>query len=106
MISLVKDGHGRYLLTDSVKEGDQQMLLGHPVVINNDMADMAASAKSILFGQGASYYIRNVSGMRIVVLRELYAENGQVGILGFMRADGGLIDAGQGPLKVWRNSAT
>ena len=105
-ISLVKDGNGRYLLTDSVREGDPMMLLGHPVVINNDMADMAASAKPIIFGQGSSYYIRNVLGLRIVVLRELYAENGQVGILGFSRCDGGLIDAGQGPVKLWVNSAS
>lgn len=105
-ISLIKDGNGRYLLQDSVREGDVQMLLGHPVVINNDMVDMAASVKPILFGQGSAYYIRRVRSIQIVVLRELYAANGQVGILGFMRADGGLIDAGQGPVKVWKNSAS
>ena len=104
-ISLIKDGNGRYLLQDSVNAADEPMLLGHPVVINNDMADMAASAKPIIFGQGAAYYSRKVSGLRIVVLNELYAENGQIGILGFMRADGGLIDAGQGPVKVGQNSA-
>lgn len=106
LISLIKDGNGRYLLQDSVNSADEMMLLGHPVVINNDMADMAASAKPIIFGQGAAYYSRKVSGLRIVVLNELYAENGQIGILGFMRADGGLIDAGQGPVKVGQNSAS
>lgn len=104
-ISSIKDGDGRYLLTDSVREGDPLMLLGHPVVINNDMATMAASAKPIVFGQGSAYHVRTVSGLRIAVLRELYAENGQIGILGFMRGDGGLIDAGQGPVKVGQNSA-
>ena len=105
-ISLIVDGNGRFLLQDSVTQADTQMLLGHPVVINNDMADMAASAKPILFGQGSAYHSRTVAGLRIAVLRELYAENGQIGILGFMRADGGLIDAGQGPVKVGQNSAS
>lgn len=104
-ISLLKDGNGRFLLTDNVREGEPQMLLGHPVVINNDMAAMAASEKCLLFGQGSAYYSRKVAGLRIVVLNELYAENGQIGILGFMRADGGLVDAGQGPVKAGQNSA-
>ena len=106
IISSVKDGNGRYLVTDSVREGDPMMLLGHPVVINNDVADMAASAKSVVFGQGAAYYIRNCSEMSIFVLRELYAANGQIGIFGVLRSDGGLIDAGQGPVKLGQNSAT
>jgi HK97 family phage major capsid protein len=103
-IALLKDGNGRYLLQDAVSAGDTvQMLLGHPVVINNHMPDMAASVESILFGQGSAYYIRRVTALRIAVLRELYIENGQVGIIGFMRADGGLIDAGA--IKAWQNSA-
>ncbi len=102
-ISLVKDGNGRYLLTDSVREGDPPMLLGHPVVINGDMADMAASAKPIVFGQGSAYYIRRVAGMEVRRLNELYAENGQIGMLAFLRADGGLIDTSA--VKLWQNSA-
>ena len=105
IISTIKDGQGRYLLTDSVREGDPMMLLGHPVVINNDVADMAASAKSVVFGQGSAYYVRNVTEISIFVLRELYAANGQIGIFGVMRSDGGLIDAGQGPVKLGQNSA-
>lgn len=104
-ISLLKDGNGRYLLTDSVRENEPTMLLGHPVVINNDMPDMAASVKSILFGDFSFYYVRNVRGIQVVRLSELYAENGQVGFMAFERADAGLIDAGQGPIKAWQNSA-
>ena len=103
-ISLVVDGNGRFLLTDNVREGDPQFLLGHPVVINNDMADMAASAKSILFGRGSGYYIRQVQEIRIAVLRELYAENGQIGIFAYLRLDGGLIETSA--IKAWQNSAT
>jgi HK97 family phage major capsid protein len=103
---LLKDGDGQYLWKTSVSEGGPDRLKGYPVVINNDMAQMAASAKHTAFGDFSNYYIREVQGIQIVRLNELYAENGQVGFMAFMRADGGLVDAGQGPIKTLQNSAT
>jgi HK97 family phage major capsid protein len=103
---LLKDGDGQYLWKPSVAEGGSDRLKGYPVVINNDLAQMAASAKHTGFGDFSNYYIREVQGIQIVRLNELYAENGQVGFMAFMRADGGLIDAGQGPIKTLQNSAT
>ena len=105
-IRLLKDGNGRYLWQDSIQAGQPARLEGYRVVINNDVAAMAASAKSIIFGDHFNYKIRRVRGMQVVRLNELYVENGQVGFLAFMRADGGLVDAGQNPVKVFQNSAT
>lgn len=105
-ISLLKDGNNRYLLTDSVRESDPPMLLGHRVVVNNDMPDLAANAKAILFGDFSFYYVRQVRAIQIVRLSELYAENGQVGFMAFERADGALIDAGQGPIKALQQAAS
>lgn len=105
-IRLLKDGNGRYLWQDSLQEGQPARLNGYPVTINNDMAQMAASAKAILFGSYGHYKIRRVRAMSVVRLNELYAENGQVGYLAFLRADGGLVDAGQNPIKHFANSAS
>jgi len=103
---LLKDGDGQYLWKTNVAEGGADRLKGYSVVINNDMPQLAASAKHTAFGDFPNYYIREVSGIQLVRLNELYAENGQVGFMAFMRADGGLIDAGQGPIKTLQNSAT
>jgi HK97 family phage major capsid protein len=103
---LLKDGDGQYLWKPSVSEGGPDRLKGYPVVINNDFPQLAASAKHTAFGDFSNYYIRRVRGIQIVRLNELYAENGQVGFLAFARADGGLIDAGQGPIKALQNSAS
>jgi HK97 family phage major capsid protein len=103
---LLKDGDGQYLWKSSTTEGGADRLKGYPVVINNDMAQMAASAKHTGFGDFSNYYIRNVRGIQLVRLTELYAATGQVGFLAFARADGGLVDAGQGPIKLLQNSAT
>jgi HK97 family phage major capsid protein len=81
-------------------------LLGYPVIINQDMAVMAANAKSILFGNLKKYVIRQVLGVQLLQLRERYADFLQVGFFGFQRVDGNLIDAGTNPVKYYQNSAT
>lgn len=103
---LLKDGDGQYIWRPGMTDGAPDRLKGFPTVINNDVAQMAASAKHTAFGDFSNYYIREVQGIQLVRLNELYAENGQVGFMAFMRADGGLVDAGQGPIKTLQNSAT
>lgn len=107
-LRLAKDGNGRYQWPElgSVQAGQPARLAGYPVVVNNDVAAMEASAKAVSFGDHAAYKIRRVRGITIVRLNELFVENGQVGFLAFLRADGGLVDAGQGPVKHFANSAT
>jgi len=107
-LRLAKDGNGRYLWPEmgSVQVGQPMRLAGYSVVVNNDVATMAASAKSISFGDHYHYKIRRVSGLTIIRLGELYAANGQVAFLGFMRCDGGLVDAGQNPIQHFANSAS
>lgn len=103
---LLKDGDGQYLWKTAISEAGPDRLKGYPVVINNDVAQLGASAVHTGFGDFSNYYIREVQGIQLVRLNELYAENGQVGFMAFMRADGGLIDAGQHPIKTLQNSAT
>ena len=70
------------------------------------MAQMAVSAKSILFGDLSQYFIRDVMDIQVVRLAERYAEYGQVGFVALARADGALLDAGMGPIRYYQNSAT
>jgi HK97 family phage major capsid protein len=102
----VKDGNGQYLWQPGLQMSAPDMLLGKPVVINNDMAVPAASAKSILFGDFSTYYIREVRALQVVRLEELYAANGQNGYMLFARLDAGLVDAGQHPIKYFAHSAS
>lgn len=106
VVSLLKDGEGRYLMQPDLTQAGGYRLRGYPIVVNSNMVDMSANAVSVLFGDTSFYYIRNVQGVQLVRLNELYAENGQVGFLAFSRHDGGLIDAGQHPVKSLVNSAS
>lgn len=80
-------------------------LLGYEVVINQDMATMAANAKSILFGDFSYYKIRDAMEMRMNRFDDsAYAKLGQVGFLAWMRTGGNLVETAA--LKHYANSAT
>lgn len=105
VIRKLKDSQGHPLWQPSLTAGTPDSLLGLPIIINQDVAAMAANAKSILFGNFNNYLIRDTLEMQWLVLRELYAANLQVGYIAFMRSDGNLISAAA-PIKYYANSAT
>ncbi|MBX3629319.1 MAG: phage major capsid protein [Nitrosomonas sp.] len=81
-------------------------LLGYSITINQDMAVMAANAKSILFGDFSRYTIRDVMGMTLFRFDDsAYIKLGQIGFLAWMRSGGTLTDGGA-PIKYYQNSAT
>jgi HK97 family phage major capsid protein len=90
----------------SLQEGEPDRLMGSPIVINNDISIMQASAKSILYGDFSTYWIRTVQSMMLMRLVERYADYGQVGFLAFMRTDGRMVDAGTHPIKYYANPSS
>lgn len=81
-------------------------ILDFSYTINQDMPVMAANAKSIVFGDMSSYWIREVKDVTLIRLDERYADYLQVGFFAFQRLDGCLVDAGTHPVAVFQNSAT
>ncbi|MGC9395386.1 MAG: phage major capsid protein [Anaerolineae bacterium] len=82
------DGNGQYLWQPGMAAGQPDMLLGRPVITNNSMATIAASAKTILFGDFRYYWIGQRAGMTVDRNPFLYMANGQVGFFARMRLDG------------------
>jgi HK97 family phage major capsid protein len=99
-VRLLKDGDSRYLFNPNVSTGRPDTVFGYPLVINQDMADMATTTKSILFGDLSKYTIRRVNGVRFKRFDELYAANDQVAFEAIIRIDGDLLDSGTDPVKV------
>lgn len=102
----LKDSTGRPLWLPGLAEREPDTILGYPYVINVDVPQMAASAKSILFGDFANYYIRDVMDVTLFRITDKYIESGQVGFLAWFRTDGRLVDAGMHPIAYYQNSAT
>ncbi|WP_343728516.1 phage major capsid protein [Duganella sp.] len=106
VVSKLKDTTGRPIWVPSVTSDVPDTLLGFKVEINDDVAVMAASAKSIVFGDLSKYAIRDVKNS--ASLRRFddsaFALNGQVGFCGWQRSGGNLLDPAA--VKVYQNSAT
>lgn len=101
----LKGSDGQYLWQPSIQQGIPSTIAGFPVVINNDMPTLAASSKSILFGDiRQAYVIRIVRGLTVLRLVERYADYLQVGFLAFERADGTLQDGNA--VRVFQATAT
>ena len=79
----------QFIFTDGVARlsgtVDGPTLEGFPVVLNSNVEAIAASAKTILFGNLNFMGFVNNRGLRVRRLVELYAGNGQVGILANIR---------------------
>ena len=94
-IRKMKDGQGNYLWTmGDVRTGEPDMFLGKPYSINDDMADVEAGEKAVLFGDMSKYVVRKVNDFSVMTLRERYAEYFQVGMVGHTRFDGELLNTG------------
>jgi HK97 family phage major capsid protein len=105
----IKDTQGRPLWLPTLSglaSATPDSLAGYPYVINQDMPVMAANAKSILFGDFANFYIRDVQDVKVMRLDERFADFLQVAFLAFQRTDANLIDAGTHPIAYYANSAT
>lgn len=95
----ILDKYGRPLWKPGLDAGDPDTINGYPYHVNNDMATLAASAKTVLFGQLSKYTVRRVKELAILRLNERFADYGQVAFIGFARYDGNLLDAGTHPVK-------
>jgi HK97 family phage major capsid protein len=101
----LKDSQNRPLWLPGLAVREPDTILSYPYVINQHMAPMAASARSVVFGQLAKYWIRDVVDITLLRLDERFAELHQVAFLAFSRHDGDLIDAGTGPVKHLQQAA-
>ncbi|MEM7416781.1 MAG: phage major capsid protein [Gemmatimonadota bacterium] len=93
------DGDGRPLWQPGLTVGAPDSINGKSYVVNNDVADMAASARAILFGDFSKYVIRDVMDVSLTRMDERYGEFHQVAFVAISRHDGELIDAGTNPIK-------
>jgi HK97 family phage major capsid protein len=106
----LKDGQSRPIFNPGYEQGvpggAPDMILGYPITINQDVASMAASATSMLFGDFSFYTIRDAMAVEMFRFTDsAYTKLGQVGFLAWMRSGGNLIDVG-GAVKSFINAAS
>ena len=106
----IKDTNGRPIFVPGYEQGNPggapDRLLGREIVINQYVAAMAASAKSILFGDFSKYLIRDVMDVTLFRMTDsAFTLKGQVGFVAFCRSGANMVENG-GAIKHFANSAT
>ena len=106
VVSKLKDTTGRPIWVPAVVAGAPDTLCGFPVAINDDVAVMAANAKSIAFGDFSKYTIRDVANTTVIKRFDdsAFALSNQVGFCGWQRSGGNLLDTAA--VRVYVNSAS
>ena len=88
-LRVLLDGDNRPLWLPSIREGVPNTLNGYPLVVNGDMADVAASAIPVLFGNFSYYGIRTVAAVEIFRFMDSRTmQKNTIEILAFSRRDG------------------
>lgn len=93
------DTQNRPLWEPSLQAGVPSTFAGSQYRVNQDMASVGASAKTVLYGDYSRFLIRKVRDFTIVRLNERYMDSLQVGFFIFCRYDSKVWNAGGNPLK-------
>lgn len=85
--------------------GAQAVMVNSPAYIDPFTPAMAASAKSVIFGDWSRYFVRMVNGIRFERSEDFAFANDLVTFRALIRTDGVLID-NTGAIKAFAHSAT
>ncbi len=91
-IRKLKDGDGNYLLNKDATMEFGWELLGKPVYISENMPVIAAGAKPVLYGDLSGIYVKLAEDVNVQVLRERYADEHAVGVIGWVEADSKIVE--------------
>ena len=92
-LRLLKDGQGRYLLNDDVSTPFGTSLLGKPIYVSDNMPEIGADAVPIYYGDMSGLATKFSENINVQVLREKYADEHAVGVIGWFEFDSKVQDA-------------
>ena len=88
----LKDQYGRYMLQDDISLPFGKSLLGKPVYISDNMPAMATKNMSVVYGDLSGLAVKFSEDINIQVLRERYADEHAVGVIGWLELDAKIAD--------------
>lgn len=91
-VKLLTDTNGRPLLEPDITQSFPYRLLGKPVYLSDNMPTVAASAKSVLYGDYKGLSVNFRENIAIDVLREKYATQHAVGVNAWFEFDSKVTD--------------
>lgn len=101
----LKDSQNQYLWQPGLQVGAPDVLLGKPVYTDPNVAAVGLSAKSVIFGDISTYYVRLAGGVRFERSDDFAFQNDLVTFRAIVRGDGILADQ-TGAVKVFVGGAS
>lgn len=91
-IRQLKAANGYYLLQDDITSPFGKVLLGKPVYVSDNMPEMVAGATPIYYGDMNGLATKFTEDMSVEVLRERFATQHAVGVVGYVDFDARVIN--------------
>lgn len=94
-LRLLKGTDGHYLLNDDISTPFGTSLLGKPVYVSDNMPEIGADNTAIYYGNMKGLATKFSEDINVQVLREKYADEHAVGVIGWFEFDSKVQDAQQ-----------
>lgn len=91
-VRTLKDSMERYLLQDDISLPFGSSILGKPVLISDNMPEIGAGNTAIYYGDLSGLAVKWVEEMAVEVLREKYATQHAIGVVGWLELDSKVQD--------------
>ena len=92
-IRKLKDGDGNYLLNKDATSAWGYTLFGKPVYVSDNMDNIAAGKTTVFYGDMSGLAVKLSENVNIEILREKFATQHAVGIVGWIEIDSKVEDA-------------
>ena len=93
LVRKLKDKNDRYLVQEDFSSEFPFRLLGKPVYLSDNMPTIASAAKAVLYGDYSGLSAKIAEDLTVEVLREKYATQHAIGVVGWMEIDSAVSDS-------------
>lgn len=94
-LRLLKDSTGKYMLNDDISSPFGTTLLGKPIYTSDNMPEIGAGNTAIYYGNMKGLATKFNEEINVQVLREKFADEHAVGVIGWFEFDSKVQDAQQ-----------
>lgn len=91
----LKSQTGYYLLNDDISTPFGTSILGKPVFVSDNMDDIAAGKNVVYYGDMRGIGTKFAEEINVEILRERYADEHAIGVIGWLEFDAKVIDEQQ-----------
>lgn len=91
-IRKLKGDNAEYLLNKDIRSGFGYELLGRPVLVSDDMSEIATGNLVVAFGDMSGIYTKLANNVQVKVLQEKYATQYATGVLAHVELDAKIVE--------------